>query len=601
MKLPFYLLTCLSRHLRLLVVLGLGALPLLHAAPPPSSFGVWDQGSKFDSAEYPFLRGSGYSQKWSELEKQPDVFDWSALDQATQKALDKNIYIFLSIDVGPDAPEWIYDHGVPKVFTDDQANLWRWKFYPYYLSPEYKKLFTRLITRFGEHIRGYSAERQERISFIQVKSGCASDETAYKGSAAEPAHQINKKSAEWRGFRLETFDLFVKTFRPTSGERKIDLVFNAIGKAEDLGPRFDFSLEWDWVVKNVPSGFGIKNGALSRGHHLSAEQSFHTKWAPYLINPKGLTLFRHSEMDLCWKNPYYQLNLPLNFYWGAVNALNGGQSIWDIEEGAIEASKRDGFDYSFHFFNRYAGQIWAATASDAFCALHKGLDSADTNAYPESVFGEAVRQNRDRMLKICALYKKYGAAVDDPEALLMDQVKQRKEQVGFNDVGWQIWSDNYGRFLNQIEADATSVGLWRIGGPISPTSSIYSRFGRAFEHATGKDAMYFKLHEGFIAGQAPQTMTFSVIWYDQVAGSSWKLVYDAGAAGMKTALAKTGTGDQNWHEATVTVPDAVLSRGGIKGSDIALINTDDKDDVFSLIEVHRGAAQVRPSGITKMK
>ena len=68
----------------------------------------------------------------------------------------------------------------------------------------------------------------------------------------------------------------------------------------------------------------------------------------------------------------------------------------------MKASKEQGFDYSFHFFNRYAGHIYPATATDAFCALHKGMDAADTAAYPEAEFGKASHENFDRMLKICA-------------------------------------------------------------------------------------------------------------------------------------------------------------------------------------------------------
>jgi len=57
---------------------------------------------------------------------------------------------------------------------------------------------------------------------------------------------------------------------------------------------------------------------------------------------------------------------------------------------------------------------------------------------------------------------------------------------------------------------------------------------------------------------------------------------------MKTALTVTGKGDKQWHHETVTVEDAVLRHGGTRGSDFALVNADDKDDIFSLIEVHRG-------------
>jgi hypothetical protein len=38
----------------------------------------------------------------------------------------------------------------------------------------------------------------------------------------------------------------------------------------------------------------------------------------------------------------------------------------------------------------------------------------------------------------------------------------------------------------------------------------------------------------------------------------------------------------------ITIKDAVFKNGGTKGSDFELLNADDKDDVFSLVEVHRG-------------
>ena len=57
---------------------------------------------------------------------------------------------------------------------------------------------------------------------------------------------------------------------------------------------------------------------------------------------------------------------------------------------------------------------------------------------------------------------------------------------------------------------------------------------------------------------------------------------------MKSAVAITGSGDKQWHDVTVTLHDAVMAHGGIKGSDLALVNTDDKDDVFGIIEVVRG-------------
>lgn len=568
-------------------LLGLGSLRPLSATPPANSFGVWDRGSSYDPQDYPFLKGLAFNQAWADIEKAPGVFDWSTLDRAMESAVAKNQFIYLSLNVGPDAPRWIYTQGVPAVKTDGQMHD-SWPVYPFYTSQAYRTFFQRLVAEFGKRIRTYPREKQERIAFIQVKTGCTGDECAYKGDVIESKYDLPMRSPQWREFRLWAFDAFVQTFQRVPGQPQISLLFNNVAPGEDAAGGRSFAIEWEWVMANARGGLGIKIAGSGRGHHLSGERSKIQTWAPRLIAAQGTPLFARSEMDQTWQRAWYQLNVPLSFYWGALTGLQGGQSIWDISSSAMEACKAQGFDYAFHFFNRYAGQIRPETATGAFCALHKGLDAADTRAYPEAEFGPASPRNVERMEKIVAAYAKYGAAVDDKDALLLGQVRQRDTQKGFNDVGWDIWPDNYGRFLEQIDADATSIPLWRVGGPITKRSSIYARFARGFEHATGKDALYFKLHDSFSQGTAPKAMSMTVVWYDGTAGSTWRLDYDAGPAGMNTALAVTGKGDLQWHHETVTVEDAVLRQGGTKGADFVLVNTDDKDDIFSLLEVHRG-------------
>lgn len=585
MKRPPPLFTTLARTLALIGIACTGPAVNIKAEIPAEAFGVWDRGATFDPKAYPFLKGLSFNASWSDVERKAGVFDWSELDHAVEKAVRNKSFLYLSLGVGPEAPEWIYEQGVPKVFTDDTRHQGKWAHYPYYLAPAYKLYFNRFISDFGLHVRSYPKAKQDRIAFVQVKTGCTGDESAYKGEPKDPRYELSKTSPQWRAFRLEAFALFVKTFQEGPG-RPIDLLFNSVGGDADGDERY--AEEWDWLTTRVKQGFGIKNGALSRGHHLKGERALYDQWSRFLIDPKGITLFRRSEMDQTWRKTWYQLNVPLNFYWGAVNALNGGQSIWDISKLAIESAKEEGFEHSFHFFNKYAGQIRPETATGAFCALHKGLDASDTKAYPETKFGKAEPRNVERMLKIVGEYAKYGAQVEDKDALLMGQVEQRRSQQGFNDVGWSIWPDNYSRFLSQIDADSTSVPLWRVGGPITRSSSIYARFARGFEHASGKDAMYFKLHDKFFANAKPKVVTIHIVWYDGQAGSTWKLLYDAGNPTMKTALSVTATGTKRWLDKTVTLTDAVMRRGGANGSDIALVNMDDRDDIFSIVEVHRG-------------
>ena len=578
------------RTLRLMGLIGLSALAEVNAAPLPSSFGVWDRGEAMDPKVYPFVRGTACDAPWDSVEKTPGVYDWSTMDQAIERAYRDKISLYFAFEAGPSTPTWVYEKGVPRVLTNDQRHAAKFPVYPYYLSPEYKTYYHRFLTEVAKHIASYPQEKRERIAFIQVKTGCTGDECPYKGEAVDPRYSLSPGDKAWKQFRLETFALYSQLFGQES-ELKISLLLNGVAPDAEEGSRKDHVEEWNWATTHLTAGFGIKNGALSRGHHLSGERSATSDFLDYLVAPKGLTLFRRSEMDQTWTRPFFQLNVPLNFYWGAMNALNSGHSVWDITKVAIRVSKEQGFDYSFYFFNKYAGQIHPATATDAFCALHKGLDAADTVAYPEATFGQASQRNVERMERIRAAYAKYGAANDDKQALSYGQVQQRGDQSGFNDVGWDIWPGNYSRLLDQIDPDATSIPLWRVGGPITPRSPIYSRFARGFEHASGKDAMYFKLHDGFSQDAKPKVMSITVVWYDGQPGSTWKLDYDAGTPTMKTAVTVTGKGDKQWHHETVTLRDAVFRHGGTQGADLALVNTDAADDIFSLIEVHRGEPQ----------
>ncbi|MEI7851063.1 MAG: hypothetical protein WCH86_04460 [Kiritimatiellales bacterium] len=590
MKYIHPLLAVFARKTCLIGLIGISCLSTTHAAPRPDSFGVWDRGETMDPKVYPYVRGTGCDANWASVEKQPGVYDWSEMDQAMEHVSKNKTSLYFSFEAGPKTPDWVYAKGIPKVVTDDEMHAGKFPYYPYYLSPEYKMYYFRFLTEVAKHIRSYPKDWQERIAFIQVKTGCTGDECAYKGKSTDPKYDLPKSSPEWRAFRLETFALYAKLFDQV--EPKVSLMFGSISGDPEDGGDGKWVEEGKWVNDHITGSYGVKAGALSRGHHLLGEQTTVNGWRRYLVDPKGLTVFARSEMDAGWTKPWYQRNLPLNFYWGAVNALNLGQSIWDVTKGAIEASKEQGFDYSFYFFNKYAGQIDPKTATDAFCALHKGLDAADTKAYPEEKFGKASQRNVERMEKIVAAYAKYGAAIDDKNVFQLGNVEQRRQQTGFNDVGWDIWPDNYGRLLDQIDADDTSIPLYRVGGPITKTSSIYSRFARGFEHSSGKDAMYFKLHDGFSQDAKPKVMSITVVWYDGEEGSTWKLDYDAGAPTMKTALSVTGKGDKQWHHEAVTLQDAVFRHGGTKGADLALVNTDDKDDIFSLVEVHRGMPEM---------
>ncbi|UCE07244.1 MAG: T9SS type A sorting domain-containing protein [bacterium] len=575
----------------LLILTSFTTSGFAQSALPIEAYGVWDRnnGEDFDPNDpnYDYLLGISLSAStWSDI--QPDIpgnmdssnFNWQGLQETIDRATNRNQYMYIGINFGPDAPQWIYENGVPKVYTDDTSHS-KWPHYPYYLDADYKRFYYRFIRELGNFLQSQPEHKLNRVAFIQVKTGCTGDEAAYKGTPNDPQYNLPKSGKSWRDFRLATFDSFKVAFN--TGKNSIPLLFN------DVDP-VSFSEEWNWVITNIGEGFGIKEGALVRGHHLTDERNVINQWKPYLVNPQDTALFARSEMDQTWTKPMYQINTELGFYWGAINGLNQGLSVWDISQSAlIEAGTNPSIQQTFRFFNKYANQIYPSSSTQAFIVLHEGLNSADTDRFPESIYGNASKSNVARYEGICndSVYASRGTKMDDLDAVVKGQVYQRSNQIGYNDAGWEIWPTNYSRFITQVDPDNESIGLFRVGGTIDASSPIYSRFARSFEYRTGKNAMYFKLHDDFFSSPA-DTVTMTVIYYDKNQDSKWELQYDAGEGNFKTAYSVTCTGSKTWKTKTHVVTDAVLLHHGPQDCDFALVNTDTLDDIFHMIEIEKG-------------
>ena len=89
-----------------------------------------------------------------------------------------------------------------------------------------------------------------------------------------------------------------------------------------------------------------------------------------------------------------------------------------------------------------------------------------------------------------------------------------------------------------------------------------------------------------------------MVWFDNTTGS-WGFSYDAGKGNFKSSKTFTGTGTNRWREETFTITDAVMNHNGPQGADIALVNLDDKDKIFHLIEVQRVERQAMTASASK--
>jgi hypothetical protein len=574
------------RNLGLIIGLILCTIPNFaqELVLPLNAYGIWDRGNRFltypTDPKYSFFRGTQLEYRWSEVQATNEaIYNFSALE--TQLALcdQYNKSAYINILVGPDSPAWIYTNGVPKVLTDATTQF-NGEF-PYYLDADYKTYFFNLIAAFGQKLRALPENLRERIAFVQVMTGCTGDEVDYKGTPITGYTQYKISDADWLDFRLAAFGKFKAAFLNGNQSTKIPLLFNGIDPDNNAYQ----AVAWQWVQDSVKTDFGFKGSAYVRGHHLTDELRFKNTWNQYQINPKGMVLFSRAEMDQSCTKTMYNINAKVGFYWGVLSGLNTGLSVHDLSANATDLALGDPeIMASILFFSKYAGQIYPNTATAAYSIFHEGLNSENTIKFPENIYGSVGKTNTARYTAICNAYASKGARMDDLTAASKGQVYQRDSQTGYNDAGWSIEEGNYERFIFQIKPDSTSIGLFRVRGTINTASSKYDRFARSFENSSGRNAMYFKFHEAMFPEKKPSSLKFTIIWLDKNVGSTWALKYQS-AQGIKTALAVTGIGDNNWKTVNVTITDASVDKRGILSSDFSLVNTDTIDDIFNGVEV----------------
>ena len=569
---------------------------------PISSYGVWDRGAGVVDYSIPntdFIKGIEISANWDEIQPTGSTsWDFSLFQQKLDLAVANDKLIRFSINVGPDCPSWMFVNDVVplvNVTIAPNSNQNYANRHPYYLDPEYKTFYYKLIEEFALFLRNQPQEKFDHIAFVQVKTGATGDEEPYKGTVNNSIYDIT--SANWQAFRLQAFAKFKQYFNDVSNN-KIVLTFNNVDPVDE-------TLAYNYVMNQLDPvlGFGIKGGAYNRGHHLTDEQLYKEQWNPFLINPmvspgnpNGRKLFSASEMDQSWSRGFFALNYEIGFYWSALGGINTGLSCTNISESAMTyALAHPEIIDIFKMYNRYAQQVYPATATTAFSVFHEGLNSADTVKFPESIYGNANKSNLTRYQNICNDPKYYnrGARIEDTTYVTEGQVTQRENQQFYNDAGWEICEGNIERFMTQINPDATSIGLFRVRGTITPTSSKYDRFARSFENSTGKNTMYFQLHNEVQATN--KNLKFTIIWLDKTAGSTWAFKY-RNSAGLQT-IPFTGTGTNQWRTEIFNVIDGDMNQGGVNGSDFMLVNTDTVDDIFNGIEMNIIGVGIQPQTI----
>ena len=534
------------------------------------SWSNWD--TKTVSREsHPLIKGTPIVLKWKDVEVQSGKYLFDELIGEKLKLAVKNeFYTFLMVHVAPKAPRWLYENGVPELQMTPSVNPLGeprdWTF-QYYLDEDYIFYYHRLLRELGKYIQSLPPDLHKLILYVQSAEGSTGDGWPYKGTPLEAGYDITDEA--WGEFRINAWQVLKEALSNEKGELTTPILVNYDSNTEK---------QYDWLLNSLPV-IGLKNGMFSHGYHISETKQRLKNWEQFKgdVYAREKELFSRGEQDGEWAVYGWSTQNPEQaFYWSAIFATHCRLDMWNVP---AEVSQGYRFQDAINFFNRYAGQQHAATATHAFCALRKGLDASDTLSYPTERYGEPVKSNIDRYLKISESFKSHGAKQGDPEKAIGDGMVNRKRK-DYNDVGWGILDGNYCRYITQIEPESTSTGWWHKG----PRESIYSRFARSINNENKNKAIFFDVDDRF--SNHTQGYELRIVWLDE-GKAKWSLQYDALDSSKKEAFSVQNANSGEWKEKTVQLNDARFRNKSEKASDI-LIRTDGfSDAVFHLIELSK--------------
>jgi len=535
--------------------------------------GIWQAFTNpLSSTQYPEIRGRLCNFYWRDIQTAPNTWDWTAFDNdLASRTKDGLPVIFMVYVRGPkgDAPDWLYNNGVPKVIIKSNSGTVTGST-PFYADPTYKSYLKQMIITVHHHVETLPVSVRNKIIGVQACFGSTGDYISYGGGQVLPQYNLTQKdfSNLYREFTQYYYDEYKNT------NPKIFLLSNPKLKGKD---------DALWTLKNCLGW--LKNGTLGKAFQLNDELD-KASWLYDIANkPQAGSYVRMrceisggSTLAAWWKKFPYKNMFAVMCYgicWGLDWPNQDNNGIMDPL-----------FDSSFKFFNKYAGQKDPAKSTNAMCALKDGLDASDGVRFPAATYGTVSRTSQQRYKNILNDYVAYGALLEDPNTATLEENDQLNAK-GTNDVGWRIFPANYERYLHQLTPNQTSVGYWNIKS--ADANSMYGRFARGFDIAHNKKAFNFDVDDAFL-NNAPLNgrypVTIEITYLDNGSGS-WQLYYDAKNGTDKPSIEVTCGSTNKWKKAIVTLSDAYFNNRGQNGSDLSIRSTSNKNVIFSVIELSR--------------
>ena len=535
-----------------------------------------------NSTTPPQLRGWFQMLYWRDLEVEDGVFNWSTFDKNLTKASENNlqinpvVYIF---DAANPIPEFVAKIANTTLMYHRGGKTGKLYQAPNYLNPIFQERWQRVIAAFAKHLDTLPPKLKQSVWAVQAVAGITGDNRPWNGvpKYAEDAITASDWMAYSRKIAMYYIDVFLQTGIPV-----IANLHDGFSGQQDQG----------WFLEQARAkgmvGAAIKEGSVTHWYNMNGERDIFTRESSLLLTPYSDGSFGRSRGELAvepdptagtygnWAHsPWWSLQA--NAEW----CLTFGVDVWNLYAGFLG---NDTFAPTMEFFNRHAGHKNPTTSPAAFISFRDSLDTADVARFSVAEYGPVNSSknpekfvNKTRMLKILKQFESRGASLggDDAHiggAMSKNGVHQKKAMVLY-DVCWRCYEGNYGRYLEQIDAESTSVGWWQVG----PRDEPYGRFARGLQHATNRTSITIRLDPSF--GTASSPAVIRLVYLDQGSGNI-AVTYD----GQRVArVPKTNSG--SWRVARANITLAPLARRTAGMDMITLSSEDDEDDIFSLLEV----------------
>ena len=571
--------------------------------------GVWGHGNNISKSvikSMPYIHGWNFTFRWRDLEPEKGKYNWKLFDDQIHLAIDNNLYVGFMVHVGQYSPEWIYTKdGVQKVMSVDIKH--DIPYFPYYLNPAYQTNYLAMTRAVAEHIKSMPLAVRNKVLFWMSAEGSTGDVTPYKANPTDPQYNISDE--QWMTFKTEVWDLMYRF--GNSINPKLHILINPANNGR----------YFNYLLQHFPKVW-LKAGSLAHTYQFDDELSYYNRLKTVVrTDNNGLDNRIRAESEEVQKIGWFKQSPQQNNFALVASSLHFGLDILNVRSDI--AGMVGGNVYPFQFFNRYAGQRDPKTATGAFCMFRDVLDVADVKRFPEDIYGAIngndgtvnnkrkigsvsddddtkIRRTKNissaRIQNILKEFTAYGArngttAAEDKIIYKDDSqldAKLRKENLRsdltdkyFNDIGINLVSGNYYRFLEQYSPNTTSRAYWRVG----PINQPYGRYARGFDHQNGMSEMFFALDKNFFSNNnTPHQIKISVTYFDKGHGD-WALNFYNGKTKAEAFRVRC-TNTSRWITKTVKL-SADLSKKLEHLNDFSLKYLSGDNTMFSMIEIVR--------------